>query len=77
MPDILINPTGHAVIDVGKGRKKLAKAIADGRKFDVIIQLTIDSQNSRDDGVSIEFSGGNAKVMSVTEWVKLTYSQIG
>lgn len=44
-----------AILDVKKGRKKLAKRIAAGETFRVQIEAEINHQHSADDGVSIEF----------------------
>lgn len=54
-----------AVLDVEKGREALAKRVAAGEKVRVRIDVVLDTENSRDDGTSIEFSGG---VQSVKEF---------
>ncbi|WP_454629637.1 hypothetical protein [Bradyrhizobium cenepequi] len=49
--------SGFAILDVQSGRSKLARRIAAGEKVRVRVDLVLDTQHSRDDGISIEFSG--------------------
>jgi hypothetical protein len=57
-----------AILDVKDGRHELAKRIRAGEKFTVTFDLTLDTVHSKDDGVSIEFSGsvGRLSIYSVT-----------
>ncbi|PHS02131.1 MAG: hypothetical protein COA78_22045 [Blastopirellula sp.] len=48
--------TGYALLDVGKGRAKLAKAIDGKQKFKVSLEANVLGRYGSDDGVSIEFS---------------------
>jgi len=58
-----------AILDVKKGRASLARFIERGGQVDVTIKLNINNVHSRDDGVSIEFSGAyrDLKVVKVYE----------
>jgi len=49
--------TNFAIVDVQRGRKALAKQIKAGKTFRVHLIVDLDTQHSRDDGTSIEFSG--------------------
>lgn len=57
--------SGFAVLDVRSGRAALAKRIAAGQRVRVRVDLVLDTQHSRDDGISIEFSG---QVQSVKQF---------
>lgn len=62
------NTTGYLILDIGKGRKGLARMIESGRNVRVTIEATINSRYGADDGVSIEFSASDAKIID-TEWL--------
>lgn len=47
----------YVVVDVKKHRVSLAKHINDGGKLKVNLTVVLDSQESDNDGVSIEFAG--------------------
>lgn len=49
--------SGFAILDVKSGRAALAKRIGAGEKVRVRIDMVLDTRHSRDDGISIEFSG--------------------
>ena len=57
-----------AIIDVKSGRKALAKRIARGEKVRILIDMVIDCQHGRDDGISIEFNG---EVQSVKQFRRI------
>lgn len=55
--DVFQITSDFAILDVKKGRKKLAKYFADGGKpIPVMIAATIDYASGGDDGISIEFA---------------------
>jgi len=49
--------SSFAILDVKKGRRALERMVNSGHRFKAKIEMVIDSKNSGDDGVSIEFSG--------------------
>jgi len=57
MPRLAPFKSDFLILDVKKGRRRLAERIARGQTITVWIKATLDTQHSRDDGTSIEFSG--------------------
>lgn len=55
-----------AMLDVMRGRKQLSKVMQDGTRVPVTIRGYITHQDSRDDGISIQFGVEVTKVEAGT-----------